>query len=343
MEAEELDIDQELEELESRLDRLRSLYEQYFLGIEKIEPAVARKDVDRRIWVLRRAKFRNTAKRFKLQTLIMRYNTYQQYWQRICREIENGTYHRHMLKAEKLGEALTIAAKKRRGMFARGEAASEARSRAEDASQQAAQDLAALLESPSDGALDTKQALDDAFRAVAQRAAAAPSAAPSRPPPAPVKRALGRLELELDLDLSEPSPARASAAPARAAQRPTSPAASPPARAPAPAPTAAPPLRAPVAPVRPPIPARPPAGPPPVPVRPAPVAGGVSDQRVRELHARLVDAKRQTNDSQAVSMDGLAKTLKATESRLKQQHGNRQVDFDVVIRDGKAILKPIIK
>lgn len=342
MEAEELDIDQELEELESRLDRLRSLYEQYFLGIEKIEPAVARKDVDRRIWVLRRAKFRNTAKRFKLQTLIMRYNTYQQYWQRICREIENGTYHRHMLKAEKLGEALTIATKKRRGMFARGEAASEARSRAEDASQQAAQDLAALLESPSDGALDTKQALDDAFRAVAQRAAAAP-AAPSRPPAAaPVKRALGRLDLDLDLDLSEPSPARP-APPARPAQRPVSAAASPP--APAPARAAAPPAR-PAPPARLPPPARPPAAPPPVPARPAPAApgpGGVSDQRVRELHARLVDAKRQTNDSQAVSMDGLAKTLKATESRLKQQHGNRQVDFDVVIRDGKAILKPIIK
>ena len=106
MTLEELDI--ALEELETRLERLRALYEQYFLGFEKIEPAVARKDVDRRIYVLRREKIRNTGKRFKLQTIIQRYNTFQQYWQRICREIENGTYKRHLLKAQKQqGELLT--------------------------------------------------------------------------------------------------------------------------------------------------------------------------------------------------------------------------------------------
>ena len=116
MEAAELDI--QLEELEIRLERLRALYEQYFLGIEKIEPTVPRKDVDRRIYVLRREKIRNTAKRFKLQTIIQRYNTFQQYWQRICREIENGTYKRHVLRAERSygpQDLLTIAARKRLG------------------------------------------------------------------------------------------------------------------------------------------------------------------------------------------------------------------------------------
>src|SRR6187401_388374 len=116
MNFEELDI--ALEELETRLERLRALYEQYFLGFEKIEPSVARKDVDRRIYVLRREKIRNTGKRFKLQTIIQRYNTFQQYWQRICREIENGTYKRHLLRAQK-GELLTIAARRRLGRQAR--------------------------------------------------------------------------------------------------------------------------------------------------------------------------------------------------------------------------------
>ena len=55
------EVDNQLEELEIRVERLRALYEQYFLGIEKIEPAVPRKDVDRRIWVLRRTQIRNTA------------------------------------------------------------------------------------------------------------------------------------------------------------------------------------------------------------------------------------------------------------------------------------------
>src|SRR6187397_1292068 len=124
MNFEELDI--ALEELETRLERLRALYEQYFLGFEKIEPSVARKDVDRRIYVLRREKIRNTGKRFKLQTIIQRYNTFQQYWQRICREIENGTYKRHLLKAQKNnGQLLTIAARKRLGRAARTSQAPE--------------------------------------------------------------------------------------------------------------------------------------------------------------------------------------------------------------------------
>src|SRR5688572_2595617 len=127
MTAEELDL--AIEELEIRLERLRALYEQYFLGFEKIEPAVARKDVDRRIYVLRREKIRNTGKRFKLQTIIQRYNTFQQYWQRICREIENGTYKRHLLRAERVMGAeqlLTIAARRRFGKAASDKLAAEA-------------------------------------------------------------------------------------------------------------------------------------------------------------------------------------------------------------------------
>jgi hypothetical protein len=124
VEIEELDV--HLDELEVRLERLRALYEQYFLGIEKIEPTIPRKDVDRRIYVLRREKIRNTGRRFKLQTIIQRYNTFQQYWQRICREIENGTYRRHLQRAERnMGpsELLTVASRRR---FGRNRDAAEA-------------------------------------------------------------------------------------------------------------------------------------------------------------------------------------------------------------------------
>ncbi len=116
MESEEIEI--AINELEVRLERLRALYEQYFLGFEKIEPTVARKDVDRRIYVLRREKIRNTARRFRLQNIIQRYNTFQQYWQRICREIENGTYKRHLLRAERTvgpTSLMTAAARRRFG------------------------------------------------------------------------------------------------------------------------------------------------------------------------------------------------------------------------------------
>lgn len=96
------EYEQSLSELEVRVERLRSLYEQYFIGIERIEPAVARKDVDRRFWNLRKVRMRNTALRFRFQTLTQRYSTLQQYWVRICRQIENGTYSRHVRRANKI-------------------------------------------------------------------------------------------------------------------------------------------------------------------------------------------------------------------------------------------------
>src|SRR5580700_8147175 len=68
--------------------------------IEKLEPTVPRKAVDRRIHILRKEQIRNTAQRFRFQMIIQRYNTYQTHWQRVCREIENGTYKRHVLRAK---------------------------------------------------------------------------------------------------------------------------------------------------------------------------------------------------------------------------------------------------
>ena len=99
MEREQIDF--AISELETRLDRLRALYEHYFMGIERIEPSVPRKDVERRVADLRKARFQSTAQRFKFQTIVQRYNTMQQHWSRICREIELGTFRRHRLKAER--------------------------------------------------------------------------------------------------------------------------------------------------------------------------------------------------------------------------------------------------
>ncbi len=42
-------------------------------------------------------------------------------------------------------------------------------------------------------------------------------------------------------------------------------------------------------------------------------------------------------------MEGLARTLRDAETKLRAQHGNRKIDFDVVIKDGKAVVKPILR
>jgi hypothetical protein len=129
------EIERELEELESRIERLRALYEQYFMGLEKLEPQIPRKDVERRIWILRREQIRNTGLRFKFQMLIQRFNTFQQYWSRVAREIENGTYRRDVMRvARRFGakDALTIVGRRRAEQYASLASAQEARRRSGD-------------------------------------------------------------------------------------------------------------------------------------------------------------------------------------------------------------------
>jgi hypothetical protein len=400
---EELDI--ALEELETRLERLRALYEQYFLGFEKIEPQVARKDVDRRIYVLRREKIRNTGKRFKLQTIIMRYNTFQQYWQRICREIENGTYKRHLARADRIlgaDQMLTIAARRRFGKAA-------------------AEQIAARAEADDVSPLDEIEAGDEAIHQPSFRPEAGTDRAPlpaipktpmpmpmagTVPPHAPSKTARpSRYEsLKLDMEFldswnpetsirarhrgADPPKAhveeaepetprlkhRTEAEPARAESPPKPPALprlAPSAVPPRPAPSAPPrpasrpaaaaprpalPLpapkpaheRAPAPPPKPAVAAR--AAPPAKPAKPAPAAQAqaqksstLSEARIKELHENLVRIKRENKEAGQVSIESLAKTLRATEEKLRAEHKNRRIEFEVVLRDGKAVVKPKVR
>ena len=124
------ELEKNLSEIEERLDRVRALYEQYFCGIEKVEPQVPRKDLDRRIAALRKEQIRNTATRFKFQTMIQRYNTLQQHWGRILREIESGTFKRDLARAAArfgVDDALTAVGRKRAERLAKGLEAQVAR------------------------------------------------------------------------------------------------------------------------------------------------------------------------------------------------------------------------
>ncbi|MFO0556311.1 MAG: MXAN_5187 C-terminal domain-containing protein [Polyangiaceae bacterium] len=129
------ELEQNLTELEEKIERVRALYEQYFCGIEKIEPQIPRKDIDRRVALLRKEQIRNTAMRFKFQTLVQRYNTMQQHWGRILREIENGTYKRDVVRAAArfgVDEALTAVGRKRAASLAKGLAAQAEREKERD-------------------------------------------------------------------------------------------------------------------------------------------------------------------------------------------------------------------
>jgi hypothetical protein len=90
-----------LSDSEVQLSRIKHLYEQWFQGIERIEPQIARKQFDRALHELRKEVPRNTALRFRFQTLIQRYTTLQTYWRRVGRQIEEGTYRRDLLRARR--------------------------------------------------------------------------------------------------------------------------------------------------------------------------------------------------------------------------------------------------
>jgi hypothetical protein len=273
------------------------------------------------------------------------------------------------------------AAKRKRKTREEEEAAAEAAQKAHDATRQAEEGLQAALNAGLDPVDDLRRAMDEALGESYAPAGGGGAGAEERIPRAPpVPREEGRgispLDLELDGDeLKTPlrpppraAPDKLPAAPATipetsGAQRPR-PAA---ARSPSPSPVrSAPARRGPPAPrsrlskgtptgargeaPRPAPRAAKPAerNPFAAPDRPNPFAAassaGVSDQRVKQLHAKLVDAKRRTQDASRITEDGLARSLRAAEAKLRQQHGTaRRIDFDIVVKNGKAVVKPIVK
>ena len=81
-----------------RFGRSRNLHMAQFTDLAELR-------FDRRFDVIRRLHFRNTALRFKFNMLQQRYNTFTMYWLRICRQIEDGTYQRHLNKAKARAES----------------------------------------------------------------------------------------------------------------------------------------------------------------------------------------------------------------------------------------------
>jgi len=95
------ELNQLLDELQDRIEALKILYEQYFLGIEKLEPMKERQGVARIVRRIQTSQTKNTALRYRLNSLNQRFLSYQNYWNRIVREIEAGTYHRDLARVER--------------------------------------------------------------------------------------------------------------------------------------------------------------------------------------------------------------------------------------------------
>ena len=94
-------FDAVLSDAEKRLRRLKVLYEQWFVGIERVEPAMPRKELEDMLTRLRREQLSNTAQRFRMQQLVQRHVALSTYWRRIGRQIEEGTYTRDLKRAKR--------------------------------------------------------------------------------------------------------------------------------------------------------------------------------------------------------------------------------------------------
>jgi hypothetical protein len=353
------EILRELDELDHRLERLRIKYDQFFTGTEKALPYVLRKDIDRRFQALHREQMRNTGARFRFQTLVQRFTSYQTYWNRIIRQIEEGTYRRDVIRAQRLGLGM--------------QAVRDAKTAFDD------QEL-----DPSE--LEEIEPLE-------------PEPEPQRPAPvtfkdpfedvkphAPATSGAPRLDGVKEPSIAKPLPQRDSDpfAAQRAASIPARPATLPPGgrlappRAPTPpalsdappgtrpssptvsslgSPGAAPPVRPPSTTTPPPAAQRLPVPPgasslraPPVskPSAPAPappprVSAPPSEEvAMRSLFDRYVAARRETGESADVRYETVARQVRETLPRLAEKYQGADVRLDVTIKDGKAILRPVV-
>jgi hypothetical protein len=267
---------QECDAIEADIAALKVTYEFYFLGHERTPPTRTYEDLKKRLERLKNSFVRNTAAKFRVQSIATKFGTYERLWQRTLQEIENGTYKRDVVKAKRRTQQTSAPGKARTGP----------------------------VELP-----------DADFDVGAVKPSAPPSMAPLEPVP-------------FRGGVPSVAPLVPSVAPLVPSVAPLVPRVAP----------AVPPV-APAA-------ARPPTAPRPAAARP-PVAasgGGLSEDKLKSVYDAYVTAKRQNKeDTSKMSYDSIAATLRKQVPELMKQHGAKSVEFKVVIKDGKAVLKAVPK
>jgi hypothetical protein len=94
-------IEAHLDEMERKLDRLRSLYESYFMGTERMPPNTPRREMNRMMLEMQQVPIGNSSLRFRFQALSQKWVLHMTYWNRTLREIESGTYRRDVARAQR--------------------------------------------------------------------------------------------------------------------------------------------------------------------------------------------------------------------------------------------------
>ncbi len=103
------EIKKDIDEIERRIEQLKIEYEKYFLNIIKREPLTLKNQLVQLIKKHATTNFNNVMLSFKYKNLLARFLTYQDYWNRILKLIEEGknpkdyrlVYEKFIAEAEK--------------------------------------------------------------------------------------------------------------------------------------------------------------------------------------------------------------------------------------------------
>jgi hypothetical protein len=92
-------LEEDLRILDKKLGQLRLDYEQYFLGARPREPHLLRQEIQKQVNILAQTPMLNTALRFRFNSICSRFMAFRRQWDAILRQIADGTYKRHVFKA----------------------------------------------------------------------------------------------------------------------------------------------------------------------------------------------------------------------------------------------------
>jgi len=93
-------LEEDLTILENKVKQLKLEYEQYFSGSRPREPQLLRGEVQKTIVRYTNQPIQNTAGRFRFNSINSRFQAFKRQWDSILRQIDAGTYKRHVFKAD---------------------------------------------------------------------------------------------------------------------------------------------------------------------------------------------------------------------------------------------------
>lgn len=319
-------------DIEAEIMGLKAAYDQYFLGMERMPPTKRHDALKKQVNALKNAFVRQTALKFRIGSVAQKFSTYERLWERTLQEIENGTYKRDLFKLKhKAGDQKKKAALPGASNFDIDEDLdlSDIDGDLDSAVAAASEAVEARIQPPAPPPVS---GVGPAFiPPVAPAVTTRPNSAPAIPSIAPVRPVSGPIPAIKPVTGGVPA-ARPLSGPVAAVAPPTVPIAARPLSGGVPA-------------------TRPLSGPVPAVGKatvPSAVAAnsssGLSEQKIKAIYDAYVSAKKRCGeDTSKLSLGGVAETLKKQVPELMKSHNAKSVEFKVVIKEGKAILRAMPK